>query len=142
VKLLIVALLGWIAAHSDHSLPNTQPDVVAMTQVDFELYLCEQMMQCDSPAPLAEILALFDFDSRTIYVRQGFDPANREHQSTMVRQLVHFLQALAGRSQICRGVLIQDARKIESYWRVAHDLPPLSASPLGMLLESCGPGPT
>lgn len=59
-----------------------------------------------------------------------------------VRQLVHFLQALAGRSQICRGVLIQEARQIESYWRVAHNLPPLSASPLGMLLESCGPGPT
>jgi hypothetical protein len=52
-------------------------------------------------------------------VRQGFDPANREHQSTMVRQLVHFLQALAGRSRICRGVLIQEARQIESYWRDA-----------------------
>jgi hypothetical protein len=60
----------------------------------------------------------------------------------MVRQLVHFLQALAGRSQICRDVLIQEAPQIESYWRVAYNLPPWSASPLGMRVESCEPGPT
>jgi hypothetical protein len=38
-------------------------------------------------------------------------------------------------------VLIQEARQIESYWRVAHNLPPLSASPpLGMLSSPAGPG--
>jgi hypothetical protein len=37
-----------------------------MTHIDFELYICGQMMPCDSPAPHAEILALFDFDSRTV----------------------------------------------------------------------------
>lgn len=66
MKLLIVALLGWIAAHSDHSRPEHPAGRVAMTQIDFELYICEQMMQCDSPAPHVEILALFDFDSRTV----------------------------------------------------------------------------
>ena len=89
-----------------------------------------------SPRSVMQVLVARDLRA------PGFDPANREHQSTMVRQLVHFIQALAGRSQICRGVLIQEARQIENYWRVAHNLPPLSASPLGMLLESCGPGPT
>jgi hypothetical protein len=66
----------------------------------------------------------------------------REHQSTMVRQLVHFLQALAGRSRNCRGVLVQEARQIETRWRTAHGLAPLPITPLGMLLESCLPGPT
>lgn len=138
----MVALLAWIAAHSGYSVPDTLPDVVAMTQADFELYLCEQAEQCDSPVPHVEILALFDFAIRTVYIREGFDPQDLAHQSTMVRQLVHFLQAEAGRSRNCRGVLVQEARQIESHWRVAHGLPPLPVTPLGMLLEWCGPGPT
>jgi len=142
VKPLMVALLTWIAAHSGYSVPDMLPDLVAMTQADFELYLCEQMVQCDSPRPYLEILALFDFQSRTIYIREPLDPQDLEHQSTMVRQLVHFLQAHAGRSRSCQGALVQEARQIESRWRVAHGLPPLPVTPLGMLLESCGPGPT
>lgn len=138
----MIALLTWIAAHSGYSVPDTLPDVVAMAQADFELYLCEQMESCDLPTPHAEILALFDFESRTVYIRQGFDPADRERQSTMVRQLVHFLQAHAGRSRTCRGVLVQEARQIEDRWRAAQGLAPLPITPLGMLLESCGPGPT
>lgn len=138
----MVALLTWIAAHSGYSVPDTLPDVVAMTQADFELYLCEQMEQCDSPMPHIEILALFDFEKRTVYILEGFNPHNLEHRSTMVRQLVHFLQAHARRSRSCRGVLVQEARQLESHWRVAHGLPPLPVTPLGMLLESCGPGPT
>jgi hypothetical protein len=142
VRPFLVALLTWIAAHFDYSVPDALPDVVAMTQADFELYLCEQTEQCASPMPLVEILALFDFGDRTIYILEGFDPQDLEHRSTMVRQLVHFLQAHAGRSRSCRGVLVQEARQIESRWRVAHGLPPLPVTPLGMLLESCGPGPT
>lgn len=138
----MVALLTWIATHFGYSVPDTLPDVVAMTQADFELYLCEQMEQCDSPMPYAKILALFDFESRTVYIHQGFDPDDREHQSTMVRQLVHYRQALAGRSRSCRGVLVQEARQIENRWRTAHGLAPLPIIPLGMLLESCVPGPT
>lgn len=138
----MVALLTWVAAHSGYSVPATLPDVVAMTQFDFELYLCEQMEQCESPMPHAEILALFDFESRTVYILQGFDPDDREHQSTMVRQMVHFLQALAGRSRNCRGVLVQEARQIENRWRTDHGLAAMPITPLGMLLESCGPGPT
>jgi hypothetical protein len=138
----MAALLTWIAAHSGYAVPETRPDVVAMAPADFELYLCEQMEQCDSPMPHVEILALPDLSSRAIYVRQGFDPQDLEHQSTMVRMLVQFLQAQAGRSRNCRRVLVQEARQIESHWRVAHGLPPLPVRPLGMLLESCGPGPT
>jgi hypothetical protein len=138
----MVALLTWVAAHSGYSVPDTLPDVVAMTQFDFELYLCEQIEECESPMPHAEILALFDFESRTVYILQGFDPADLEHQSTMVRQLVHFLQALAGRSRNCRGVLVQEARQIENRWRTDHGLAAMPITPLGMLLESCGPGPT
>lgn len=110
----MIALLTWVATHIGYSVPDTLPDVVAMTQADFELYLCEQMEQCDSPTPHAEILALFDFETRTIYIRGGFDPANREHQSTMVRQLVHYLQALGGRNRLCSGLPIQEARQIEN----------------------------
>jgi len=142
VRPLLVALLTWIAAHSGFSVPDTLPDVVTMTQADFELYLCEQRELCDSPMPHAAILGLFDFESRTVYMAQGFDPDRREHQSTMVRLLVHFLQARAGQSRRCRGVLVQEARQIENGWRTAHGLVPLPITPLGMLLESCGPGPT
>jgi hypothetical protein len=83
----MVALLTWIAAHSGYAVPETRPNVVVMAQADFELYLCEEVEQCDSPMPHAEIVALFDFPSRTIYIRQGFNPQDLEDQSTMVRQL-------------------------------------------------------
>jgi hypothetical protein len=142
MKPLMVALLTWIGAHSGYSVPDAVPDVIAMTQTDFKLYLCEQVEQCDSPMPHIEILALFAFENLTVYVLEGFDPRNVEQQSTMVRMLVHFLQAHAGRAGICRGILVQEARQIESQWRVSHGLPPLPITPIGMLLESCGPGPT
>ena len=142
MKPLMVAVLTWIATNFGYSVPDALPDVVPMTQGDFELYLCERMERCDTPAPHAKILALFDFESRTIYILERFDPADREHQSTMVRQLVHFLQALAGRSRSCPGLLFQEARQIENRWRAAHGLEPLPVTPLTMLLESCGPGPT
>lgn len=138
----MVALLTWISAHSGYSVPDTLPDVVAMTQADFEVYLCELMERCDFPTPHAEILALFDFESRTAYIAQGFDPVDPEHQSTMVRQLVHFLQGLAGRSHTCRGLLVQEAREIENHWRSVHGLPPLPTTPLATSLEFCGPGAT
>lgn len=142
MKPLMTALLIWVAAHAGYSVPDTVPDVVAMTQADFELYLCEQLEQCDAPMPHAEILALFDFESRTVYMLEGFDPHDPEHRSTMVRQLVHFLQALAGRSRTCPGLLVREARQIENRWRAAHGLSPLPVTPIGMLLESCVPGPT
>ncbi len=131
MALLMVALMTWIAAHSRYSAADTLPDVVAMTQADFELYLCEQMEQCDAPMPHVEILARFDFESRTIYVVEGFDPRDLEHQSAMVHQLVHSLQALAGRSGGCRAVLVQEARQIENRWRTAHGLPPLPDASAG-----------
>lgn len=142
MRSLMAALVTWIAAHSGYAIPETLPDVVAMTQDDFGLYLCEKMEPCDSPRHHAEILAVFDFESRTVYIREGFDPRDLEHQSTMVRQLVHFLQARAGRQRHCVGLLVREARQLENLWRSAHDLPVLPVTPLGMLLESCGPGPT
>jgi hypothetical protein len=139
---LMVALLTWIAAHSGYPVPDALPDVVAVTQADFQLYLCERIEHCDAPRLRAEILTIFDFESRTIYVVQGFDPGNLEHRSTMVRPLVHFLQALARPRRGCHGVLVQEARRIQDRWRTAHGLPPRPLTPLGMLLESCEPGPT
>jgi hypothetical protein len=138
----MVALLTWISAHSGHSAPDRLPDVVAMSQAEFELYFCEQMERCEAPGRELGVLAVFEFETQTVYMHEGFAPQDLEHQSTMVRQLVHFLQALEGSGKGCRGLLVQEARQVESRWRVAHGLPPLPVTPLGMLLEACGPGPT
>jgi hypothetical protein len=140
VKSLMVALVTWIAATSDHSVPDTLPDVVAMTQTDFDLYLCEQMEQCSSPTPHAEILAFFDLESRAIYIVEGFDPRDVEHQSTMVRELVHFLLAPAVRGRGCRGVFVHEAHQITNRWRAARGLPALPLTPVEMLSQSCVPG--
>jgi hypothetical protein len=137
---LAAALLAWIAAGTGHSVPDIQPDVVTLTEADFKLYLCEQVEQCDPATRPTEILAFFDFESRAIYIPEGFDPDDVEHQSAMVRELVHFLQAHAGRSGGCRGVLAQEARQVANRWRAARGLPAAPLTRFEILLQSCVPG--
>jgi hypothetical protein len=140
VTSVMVALLTWIAGASNYAVPDRLPDVVAMATADFELYLCEQVEQCSVVMPPVDTLAFFDFQSRTIYVPQQFDPHDVGHRSTMVRELVHFLQALAGRGRGCRGVLAPEARQIANRWRADHGLPPAPLTPLEILFQSCVPG--
>jgi len=141
VTSLAAALLAWIAAAiRGSSVLDTLPDVVALTEADFNLYLCEQVEQCYLAMPSREILAFFDFDSRAIYISEGFDAHDVEHQSAMVRELVHFLQAHAGRGRGCRGVLAQEARQVANRWRAARGLPAAPLTRFEMLLQSCVPG--
>lgn len=142
VASLMAAILSWIAEASDSSIPGTLPEVVAMAQGDFDLYLCEQtqMEPCSSPTPHAKVLAFFDLESQVIYIVAGFDPGDVEHQSTMVHELVHFLQAPARRGGGCRGVFAQEARQVTNRWRAARGLPAWSISPFEMLFQSCVPG--
>ena len=139
-RLLAIDLLAWTAAATGHSVPDPPPDVVTLTEADFKLYLCEQVEQCHFAVRPTEILAFFDFESRAIYIPEGFDPHDVEHQSAMVRELVHFLQAHAGRGRGCRGVLAQEARQVANRWRAAHGLPAAPLTQFEMLLQSCVPG--
>ncbi|HSF02224.1 MAG TPA: hypothetical protein VLA62_04400, partial [Solirubrobacterales bacterium] len=110
---LAAALLTWITtATRGSSVLDTLPDVVALTEADFKLYLREQVEQCHLAMRPTEILAFFDFESHAIYIPEGFDVHDVESQSAMVRELVHFLQAHAGRSRGCRGLLAQEARQV------------------------------
>jgi hypothetical protein len=141
VASLVAALLAWIAAATrGYPVLDTPPDVVALTEADMSLYLCEQVEQCHLAMSSPEIVAFFDFDSRAIYILEGFDPHDVEHQSAMVRELVHFLQAHAGRGRGCRGVLAQEAHQVANRWRAARGLPAAPLTPFEMLLQSCVPG--
>ena len=138
---LAAALLAWIAtATRDSSVLDTLPDVVALTEADFNLYLCEQVEQCYLAMPSREILAFFDFESRAIYISERFDAHDVEHQSAMVREVVHFLQAPAGRSRGCRGLQAQEARQVANRWRAARGLPAAPLTRFEILLQSCVPG--
>jgi len=137
---LAAALLAWMAAATGHSVPDSPPDVVTLAEADFKLYLCEQVEQCHFAVRPTEILAFFDFESRAIYIPEGFDPHDVEHQSAMVREMVHFLQVHAGRGRGCRGVLAQEARQVANRWRAAHGLPAAPLTQFEMLLQSCVPG--
>jgi hypothetical protein len=137
---LATALLAWIAAATGHSFPDSTPEVVTLTEADFELYLCEQVEQCHLAPPPTEILAFFDFESQAIYIPEGFDPHDTDHQSAMVRELVHFLQAHVGRGRGCRGVLTQESRQVANRWRAARGLPAAPLTRFEMLLQSCVPG--
>ena len=137
---LAAALLAWIAAATGHSAPDIPLDVVTLTEADFKLYLCEQVEQCHLAMRPTEILAFFDFESRAIYISEGFDPHDVEHQSAMVRELVHYLLAHAGRSRGCRGVLAREARQVANRWRAARGLPAVLRTSFEILLQSCVPG--
>jgi hypothetical protein len=141
VTSLAAALLAWIAvATPGSSVLDTLPDVIALTEADFNLYLCEQVEHCHLAMPSREILAFFDFESRAIYIPEGFDPHDAEHQSAMVRELGHFLQAHTGRGRGCRGLLAQEARQVTDRWRAARGLAAAPLTPFEMLLQSCVPG--
>jgi hypothetical protein len=137
---LAAALLAWTTVAAGHSVPDSPPDVVILTEADFKVFLCEQVERCHSALRPTEILAFFDFASQAIYIPEGFDPDDVEQQSAMVRELVHFLQATAGRGRGCRGVLAQEARQVANRWRAARGLPAAPLTQFEMLLQSCVPG--
>lgn len=137
---LAAALTAWMVAATGHSVPDPPPDVVVLTEADFKLYLCEQVEQCHLAMRPTEFLAFFDVESRAIYIPEGFDPDDVEHQAAMVRELVHFLQAHADRAGGCRRVLAQAARQVANRWRAARGLPAAPLTGFEILLQSCVPG--
>ena len=120
------ALLAWIAtATRDSSVLDTLPDVVALTEADFNLYLCEQVEQCYLAMPSREILAFFDFESRAIYISEGSMPMT---SSTSQRWCARWftssrpLRVAAAAAAACRP-------KRRARWRIAGARPAVFQPP-------------
>ena len=141
---LLTVLFIWIGANSNYAVPSTLPTIEYRTSDELR-----QMQFCNEPPckvedlPRIEIAALFDHESRTLYLREERRGKYHEHQDTLVHELVHYLQALTGKFEsYCLGILEMEAYGLEDKWRVEHGLPPLGVTPARIFSQSCSPGPT
>ena len=141
---LLTALLIWISANSDYPLVSALPTVEYRTSDELRhMQFCTKPPCKAEDLPQIEIAALFDHESRTLYLREEYRGRYQEHQDTLVHELIHYLQARAEKfGRYCIGLLEIEAYDLEDKWRVENGFPKIRRNPAIMMMADCGPGPT
>jgi hypothetical protein len=72
------------------------------------------------PATKSGYLALYHADSGTVLLRSDWDMRDLRDRSILVHELVHHLQANAGREYVCKGAMERQAYDIQAAWLEAR----------------------
>lgn len=146
METLMFALFSWIVANSSYTMPSALPAVEYREQMQMRrMFFCEDPAQCDeAKLPHILIAAIYEHKTRSVYLPNGFDPRNLANQATLVHELTHHLQELAGKFKNieCFGPLEYEAYRIEDRWLASQGLPVPEKTPARMLAGICNMGPT
>lgn len=107
----LLAHIAWLTEHSDLKYAGEPlPKVVTVADETLENLVG------------AGTIGTFDPGVNTIYLVTSQDGIERE--STLVHELIHYLQFLDGRDHrtTCAGLLEPEAYQLEGEWREAHGL--------------------
>ena len=120
-------LLLWLMAHTNYSAPKELPLVQYRTSVELNELAYGQKAIEEARKTGSEImqpLAVYDRETRTIYLSKNFDVTNKEHQAIMLHELVHHLQEVnvVGYRQ-CTMELEPEAYGLERKWVIEQGLP-------------------
>ena len=120
MKELLVTVALWLTAGG---LPvDTDVEIKYETQREMEIRFYGQ------PNPETGIQAMyhFDFDKQkgTIYLQPGFDVKDKEHQSTLVHEMVHHHQAVSKKGHKCPDHYEAEAYYVEQVWRHQNKMKP------------------
>lgn len=142
--MLMVLLLSWIVANSAYQFPQGSdlPPVIEKSQTELkQILFCTGERNCsaDKTPSGVRIAALYDHHANVLYVMNGFSVEEEEDVSTLVHEMVHYVQRLAGKLDgvTCFGHLEREAYGIEDKWRIEHGLPKLPVIWGRMLFEVC-----
>jgi len=145
---MMMAMLVWIGAQTGYfesKIPDNLPAIERRTQVELQrMYFCDDSQNCkDEELPKIEVSALFDSERGVMFLPWEFDPGSKEDQSTLVHELVHFVQKHNGYfERYCLGLLEAMAYKLSDKWREEKGLQPEKTNPARMMATSCTQGPT
>ena len=101
--IILVLFLTTFPAHADDLMPK----VKYLSKEDVQAYFC-------SDPNCMEVVAFYDKLSRTIVLRDTFDPANEFDLSALIHEFVHHLQNINGEKRSrCRGDRERQAYEVQ-----------------------------
>jgi hypothetical protein len=111
---LVLALMTWISATSGLPMAEAPPDIVRVSPR--EMARLAHPRGVIDPEVESGYLALYHADSATILLRRDWDREDLRDRSLLVHELVHHLQAQAGRSYPCPGAREREAYEVQGAW--------------------------
>jgi hypothetical protein len=116
---LILSLLMWLGSNTAYSIPQELP------KIDYRSQEALQTMRRGAEAQESqlEVRALYDPLSRTIFLRNDFNPDSKEDQAYLLHELVHFLQFENRRSFVCIAESEPEAYDLMRKWMKEEGLP-------------------
>jgi len=126
---VVAALLLWINANSPYHYTG-EPPVVQTTDPEALIYLVLGEVPRIPDKARSGIRGLYDSETRTIWLRDDFNPEDPENRAHLVHELVHFLQHASGVSRPfrCQRELEREAYELQSKYLVANNLPPVDTA--------------
>ncbi len=126
MKSIAAALLIWINANSGYEYLGEPPKVVK-TDPEALAYLLLGEVWIIPERAKRGLMGLYDVETRTIWLRDNFDPNNYKDRSHLVHELVHFLQyeGQRGDGLVNQSDFESEAYAIQNRFLRAHDLPPI-----------------
>jgi hypothetical protein len=114
----VLGLMVWISSVSGLPLSDDTPEI---TRVDpAEMARLAKGPGVAAPDVKSGYLALYHADSRTVMLRRDWDMRDLRDRSILVHELVHHLQAEAGRDYVCKGAMEREAYDIQADWLEAR----------------------
>lgn len=111
MKSLMIALMMWIGANSTLPFTTEVPDIERVSAEQMH-YMALPGTSYD-PASTQQILALYLDTGEVLYLQDGWAPDNPRDVSILVHELVHHMQAVAGRKYRCRGEQEKEAYDVQ-----------------------------
>lgn len=121
VEDLMRARMAWIAARSRYAVPAALPvvDYLSPAMMMIEVYGEDAVAQAEMPGSavyLPPVVALYNIETRTMYLQEGFDFADPATGSTLVHELVHHMQAAGGYPFACPAAMETEAYRLHNLW--------------------------
>jgi hypothetical protein len=114
MQALLIAAMVWISGATGLPVPSAVPGVVYVTPREMAT-LAHPEGDYDSTMARS-YLALYHARSGTILLRHGWDADDLRDRSVLVHELVHHMQATAGRTYPCRGARERVAYDAQARW--------------------------
>lgn len=121
MQALILAAMTWIASETGLPVPDSPPGVTFVSAREMATRAHPEGRY--DPTVAGRYLALYHPESRTILLRDDWKRHDLRDRSILVHELVHHMQAAAGRRYACRGARERVAYETQARWleqRGAH----------------------
>ena len=113
-----LGLMVWISQVSGLPLPADTPEIERVDPA--RIATLASGPGAADPETESGYLALYHADSQTVLLRRDWDMRDLRDRSVLVHELVHHMQAAAGREYVCKGAMEREAYEVQSAWLEAR----------------------